>query len=139
MGSMLIMPGNRNPSSEGKRQRILVEVELEAYLLCPTEVTGIVNVLAKNACNQEGHRRFAFVKRKEGHMVAWRKTGNGLQGAPRDHRAPEHEAQGAVGQLGAKAKIEFGSNSSRKPWSWTTGFRRRKLSCSRKGKKGRSS
>ena len=44
-------------------QRILLEVEeLEAYLLCPTDVTGIVNVLAKHACNQKGHRRCAFVK-----------------------------------------------------------------------------
>ena len=31
---------------------------------------GYVNVLAKHACNQKGHRRCAFVKRKEGHMVA---------------------------------------------------------------------
>ena len=76
---MLVMPeirGNAS-SSEGmedyltRGQRILVEVEeLEAYLLSPTDVTGIVNVLAKHACNQKGHRRCAFVKRKEGHMVA---------------------------------------------------------------------
>ena len=45
--------------------------------------------------------------------------------------------RGAVGQLGAKATIESGSNLSRKPWSWTTGSRRRKLIFSRKGKKGR--
>ena len=43
-------------------QRILVKVEeLEAFLLCPTDVTGVVNVLAENACNQEGYRRVVFI------------------------------------------------------------------------------
>ena len=50
---------------------ILVEVgQLEAYLLCRTDLTGIVEVLAKNACDREWHRRFVFVKTKEGHLVA---------------------------------------------------------------------
>ena len=49
----------------------LVELgESEAYLLCLTDVTGIVEVQAKNACHQEGHRRFVFVKTSEGNMVA---------------------------------------------------------------------
>ena len=33
-------------------------------------MTGVVDVLAKNACDQEGHRSFVFVKTKEGHLVA---------------------------------------------------------------------
>ena len=54
-----------------KSEEILVEVgELEAHLLCPTDVTGIVDVLAKNACDQVRRRRFVFVKTKEGHLVA---------------------------------------------------------------------
>ena len=32
-------------------------------------MTGIVGVLAKNACDREGHRRFAFITTKEGHSV----------------------------------------------------------------------
>ena len=51
-------------------EEILVEVgELEAYLLCPTDVMGIVDFLAKNACGEEGHRRLVFVKSKEGYLV----------------------------------------------------------------------
>ena len=30
---------------------------VETYLLCPTDVTGIVDVLAQYSCDQEGHRR----------------------------------------------------------------------------------
>ena len=67
----------RQPES----QRILVKVELEAYLFCPTNVTGIVNVLGKSACNQEGHRRFLFVKRMEGNLVA-----DGRQRHETDHK-----------------------------------------------------
>ena len=44
--------------------------ELEAHMLCPTDVTGIVYVLAKNARDQEGHRRFVIVKKMEGTVVA---------------------------------------------------------------------
>ena len=51
-------------------EEILVEVgELEAYMLCPTDVTGIVDVLAKTAGGQERHRRFVFVRTKEGKLV----------------------------------------------------------------------
>ena len=40
----------------GRSGEILVEVgELEVYVLCPTGVTGIVDVLAKNACDREEH------------------------------------------------------------------------------------
>ena len=52
-------------------QRILVEVEeLEAYLLCQTDVTVLSMSWPSMRANQKGHRRCAFVKRKEGHMVA---------------------------------------------------------------------
>ena len=41
---------------------ILVEVGefKKGTLLYPNDVTGIVHVLAKNACHQEGHRRLFF-------------------------------------------------------------------------------
>ena len=59
------------------REDTLVEVvELEAHLLVPTDVTGIVNVLAKNACNGSGYR-FAFIKRKGSMRVCekiWKET-----------------------------------------------------------------
>ena len=63
------------------------------HTCCVQDVTGNINVLAKNACHQEGPRRFASVKRIEGHMVAdvrqnsilRENTGNGLQGALGDH------------------------------------------------------
>ena len=51
-------------------------VELEAHLLGPTDVTGIVNVLAKNACNGSGYR-FVFIKRKGSMRVCekiWKET-----------------------------------------------------------------
>ena len=38
---------------------------LEASLLCPTVGTGLVNVLAKNACNHGGYAMLVFVKRNE--------------------------------------------------------------------------
>ena len=45
-----------------KKVEILVEVEeLEAYLLGPTDVTGIANVFAKNSCNGGGYRRLVLV------------------------------------------------------------------------------
>ena len=59
------------------REDTLVEVvELEAHLLGPTDVTGIVNVLAKNACNGSGYR-FVFIKRKGSMRVCekiWKET-----------------------------------------------------------------
>ena len=83
-----------------KSEVILVEVwELKVYLLCPTDVTGVVDVLAKNACDREEHRGFVFVKSKEGHLVAdvrhdaimREKNGHGLPGAPRDRRVREQK------------------------------------------------
>ena len=83
---MLITPGIRGSasSSEGLkitfkkiREDTLVEVvELEAHLLGLTDVTGIVNVLAKNACNGSGYR-FVFIKRKGSMRVCekiWKET-----------------------------------------------------------------
>ena len=70
---MLITPGIRGSVITrgmedylGRSQETLVEVEeLETYLLRPTDVAGSVNVLAKNACNHNGHRRFVFLRRKD--------------------------------------------------------------------------
>ena len=54
-----------------KSDEILVEVrEWEAHLWCPTDVTGIVHVLTKNACDREEHRRSIFVQTMEGNLVA---------------------------------------------------------------------
>ena len=56
----------------GRSEEIPVEVEeLEAYLIDPTDVAGIITVLAKNACDGGGNRRFVFIKRKEGHLVPY--------------------------------------------------------------------
>ena len=47
-----------------KKSEILVKVgESEAYLLCPTDVTGMVVALTKNECYPEEHRRFAIVNK----------------------------------------------------------------------------
>ena len=52
-------------------EEILVEDRgKEAYLLCPTDVAGVVDVSAENACDQEGRRRLVFVKSKTGNLVA---------------------------------------------------------------------
>ena len=48
----------------------MVVGNLEVYLLCPHDATGIVDVLAKNTCDQEGHRRFVFVNTEERNLVA---------------------------------------------------------------------
>ena len=54
--------------------KILVEMgALEAYLLCPTDVTGIVGMLAKNACDR-GTEGFVFVKTTGANLVARRKA-----------------------------------------------------------------
>ena len=54
-----------------KGEEILVEVgTLEAYVLCPTDVAGVMDELAKKACDQEGRRKFVFIKTKEGNLVA---------------------------------------------------------------------
>ena len=44
--------------------------ELETCLLGPTDVAGIIAVLAKNACDGSGYRRFVFIKKSQGHVVA---------------------------------------------------------------------
>ena len=42
-----------------KREDIWVKVgELEAHLLCPTEVEGVLDLLAGKACGHRGHRKF---------------------------------------------------------------------------------
>ena len=42
-----------------KREDIWVKVgELEAHLLCPTEVEGVLDLLAWKACDHRGHRKF---------------------------------------------------------------------------------
>ena len=42
-----------------RRENVLVEVEdLDTYLLCPTNVEGIIDALAWKACDHEGRRRF---------------------------------------------------------------------------------
>ena len=48
-----------------RRENVLVEVEdLETYLLSPTNVEGIIDVLAWKACDHEGRRRFVPVGTK---------------------------------------------------------------------------
>ena len=85
-----------------KSQEILIEMgALEAYLLCPTDVTGIVGVLVKNARDREGHRRLLLVKikgskfgdRRKAECDHARKNGHVLPGSPRDRRVHEHEAE----------------------------------------------
>ena len=52
-------------------EEIPVEVgTLEACVLCPTDVAGIVDNLAKQARDQEGRRKFVLTKTKKGNQVA---------------------------------------------------------------------
>ena len=69
-------------------------VEVEAYLLCPTDLTGNVDVLANIAFGQEERGRFVFVRTQEGDHAS--KNGIGQPEAPSDHRAHEHDAGGWV-------------------------------------------
>ena len=52
-------------------EEILVGMgELKTYLLCPTDVADIVDVLAKNAYDQKGRRMIVLVETKDRHLVA---------------------------------------------------------------------
>ena len=101
---------------------------------------GIVDVQAKNVCDQEGRRRFVFVESEDGNLVAdmrqyanhARKNGIGRPGAPIDHRVREHEAEGAVGDHGANAK-KLTSLQEVVVLDWTTPPRWMKLSFSNGG------
>ena len=55
----------------GRSEEILVEgEEFETYLLAPSDVAGIITVLAKNVCDGGADRKFAFIKKGEGNVVA---------------------------------------------------------------------
>ena len=52
-----------------RREKVLVEVEvLETHLSCPTDVEGVIGVLAWKACDHEGRRR--AMRTREGTLVA---------------------------------------------------------------------
>ena len=72
-----------------KSEDVLVkEGDLEAYLSCPTDVEGIINLLAWKACDHRGRKRFVSNKIREScgkckaACDAARKTGCGLTGVP---------------------------------------------------------
>ena len=55
----------------GGSEEILVEGdELETTLLAPSDVAGIVTALAKNVCDGGADRRFVFIKKGDGNVVA---------------------------------------------------------------------
>ena len=55
----------------GRSEDIMAEVEaLQTYLLGPSQVAGIIAVLAKNLCDRGGCRRFVNFKKSEGNVVA---------------------------------------------------------------------
>ena len=94
-------------------------------------MTGIVDFLAKNAPDQEGHRRFVFVKTKDGHVVA----DAGLCG----HASKYGKwVKGHLATMERKQKLmigepeEFREKLFQEVRSRTTGSWRRNLSWSRK-------
>ena len=65
----------------------MVEVEeLESHLLAPSDMAGIITVLAKNACDGGGYRRFVFIKRREGSAVAVAGRHAPQENQERDHK-----------------------------------------------------
>ena len=44
--------------------------KLESYLVAPSDVVGIITVMAETACDGGGYRRFLLIKRWEGNLVA---------------------------------------------------------------------
>ena len=44
--------------------------ELQTYFLGLSDVAGIITVSAKNECDGGGYRRFVFIKKSKGNVVA---------------------------------------------------------------------
>ena len=124
---------------------ILMEVgELEAYLLCPTDVTGIVDVGAQKVCFRQNQRR-TFGGNVRQYAIMRGRMDTDYQGLQEIIEYMNVKQKGLFEHHGTKAKIDerstgenSGENSFRKPWFQRTGFWRRS-SCSRKGKKLRRS
>ena len=78
---------------EGRSEDIMVVVgELESYLLTPSDVAGIITVLAENACDGGGYRKFVFIKRSEGIVVAVAGRYAALQENQESNNRELHEA-----------------------------------------------
>ena len=69
-------------------------VYIKKYILCPTDVEGIIRAFGWKACAYEGRRWFVSIRTKEGNLVAnvrqyavlWATQDAGVPG---DHRVPE--------------------------------------------------
>ena len=73
--------------------------ELEATLLAPSDVAGIVTALAKNVCDGGADRRFVFIKKGDGNVVAAAGRNVALQeNQERDYT----EVQEAIENMNAK-------------------------------------
>ena len=72
----------------GRRESILVAVgKLESYLVAPSDVVGIITVMAETACDGGGYRRFLFINSWEGNLVASARQHAALQeNLERDHK-----------------------------------------------------
>ena len=80
--------------------------QLESYLVAPSDVAGIITVLAETACDGGGYRRFVFIKRRESNLVASARQCAALQeNLERDHK----ELQEAIEFMNEK--------QSRRPFS----------------------
>ena len=55
----------------GRSEDVMVVIgEMDSNLLAPSDGAGISSVLAKNACDGGGSRRFEFIQEREGSVVA---------------------------------------------------------------------
>ena len=81
----------------GRSEDIKAEVgELEPYLLAPSDVAGIITVLA---CDGGGYMRFVFTRRSEGNVVAVAGRYAAMQ---ENHESGNRELQEAIEFMNAK-------------------------------------